>query len=142
MKTKIAKEYKWSMSHRLPFHKGLCKNIHGHAYKIRVIIGGETDENGMLLDFYDLDGAVTPIIDGLDHSFICDTNDQKLINFLQENDYKYVVVDSTTTAENVGYYILRKLTEAFSKFDNLDYLAIRFYETDDAYAEIETNLSR
>lgn len=140
MKAKIAKEFTWSMSHRLPFHKGLCKNIHGHAYKMRVIVGGETDENGMLIDFYDLDGAVRPIISSFDHAFLCDEKDTKLIDFVKDNGFKYSVIPTTTTAENVGWFILQKLKEAFSGFSNLNYLAIRFYETEDAFAELETEL--
>ncbi len=140
MNVKIAKEFKWSMSHRLPFHKGVCSNIHGHAYKIRVIIGGEVDENGMLIDFFELDSAVKPIISSLDHAFLCDEKDVKLLDFIKENGFKHCVMPQTTTAENVGYYILNQLAESFTEFGNLDYLAIRFYETDDAYAELEMAL--
>ena len=29
MRTTISKQFRWEMGHRLPFHEGLCKNIHG-----------------------------------------------------------------------------------------------------------------
>ena len=38
---KIAKEFRWEMGHRLPEHFGLCKNIHGHSYKMIVEFEGE-----------------------------------------------------------------------------------------------------
>ena len=38
---KIAKEFRWEMGHRLPEHFGLCKNIHGHSYKMVVEFEGE-----------------------------------------------------------------------------------------------------
>jgi len=60
MNTKISKEFKWEMSHRLPFHKGLCQNIHGHTYKLRLDLVGSLDENGMLIDFYDLEIITQP----------------------------------------------------------------------------------
>ncbi len=48
----ISKEFNWDMSHRLPFHHGHCKNIHGHTYKLRVEIEGIMDKNGLVMDYY------------------------------------------------------------------------------------------
>ncbi len=119
MIAKIAKEYKWSMSHRLPFHKGVCKNIHGHAYKIRVIVEGEVDNNGMLIDFFDLDSAVMPIVNQLDHSFLCNESDAEMLEFLSGSSFKYNVIPMTTTAENVGYYMLQKIADSLRNHSNL-----------------------
>ena len=60
----IAKDFIWQMSHRLTFHKGLCQNIHGHSYKLRVYLTGETDKNGMIIDFYDLEKIINPFLMG------------------------------------------------------------------------------
>ena len=51
---RISKEFRWEMGHRLQLHKGLCKNLHGHSYKMEVELTGDVLENGMVLDYYDL----------------------------------------------------------------------------------------
>lgn len=133
---KIAKEFKWEMSHRLTFHKGPCKNIHGHTYRLLVEIAGIPDENGMVMDYYDLESVVNPLIIKLDHSFLCDENDNIMLDFLKANDFKYYVIPPATTAENMARYLLDYLLPYFQKFSNLTTLRIRFQETEDVYAEV------
>lgn len=133
---KIAKEFKWEMSHRLTFHKGPCKNIHGHTYRLLVEISGVPDENGMVMDYYDLEAVVNPLVMKLDHSFLCDENDQIMLDFLKANDFKYYVIPFTTTAENMAMYLLEYLFQHFKMFQNLKELKIRFQETEDVYAEV------
>ncbi len=140
MKIKIAKEFVWNMSHRLPFHKGHCSNIHGHTYKLRVTLEGEPDENGMVLDFYDINSSVQPIIDQLDHSFVVDSNDQVMINFLKENNFRFVVVPTTTTSENLAIWIANQISLKFKHYKNIKKIIVRFYETSDSFAEFEYNL--
>jgi 6-pyruvoyltetrahydropterin/6-carboxytetrahydropterin synthase len=135
MITKIAKEYKWEMSHRLPFHQGPCKNLHGHSYKLFVMLEGEQDKNSMVIDYYDIDSFINPILNKLDHSFICDENDSLMIDFLKNNGFKYHVIPYYTTSENLVTYLLESAVPHFSSFENITQLSIRVYETVDAYAE-------
>lgn len=138
MITKIAKDFYWEMSHRLPFHKGPCKNIHGHSYKIRVEISGEPDINGIVIDYYDLKLVMIPLIEQLDHSFVVDKNDTLMINFLKENNMKYFILNKTTTAENLAEYIFIEIKNQIrNKFNNISHLTVRLFETDDVYAEVE-----
>ena len=60
---KIAKEFRWEMGHRLKFHKGKCINLHGHSYKMMVEFTGDVDENGMVLDYYDVKEIISPLVD-------------------------------------------------------------------------------
>ena len=140
MITKIAKDFYWEMSHRLPFHKGPCKNIHGHSYKIRVEISGEPDNNGIVID--DLKLVMLPLIEQLDHSFVVDKNDTLMINFLKENNMKYYILNKTTTAENLAEYIFTEIKNQLkSKFKNISHLTIRLFETDDVYAEVDGSIN-
>lgn len=71
----LCREYRFEAAHRLPKvppgHR--CARLHGHSYKLEICISGATDlETGWLLDFYDLDRAVQPIIDALDHQMLND----------------------------------------------------------------------
>ncbi len=81
---KVAKEFRWEMGHRLSEHFGLCKNIHGHSYRMIVEFEGELNEQGMVIDFYDVEKIITPIIEKLDHAFMVNINDEGVIKFLEK----------------------------------------------------------
>jgi len=137
MLTKIAKDFYWEMSHRLPFHKGPCRNIHGHSYRIRVEVAGELNEEGMILDYYDLKVLFLPIIEMLDHCFVVDKDDKLMIDFLKENGMKYHITEKPTTAEYLVEYIFSLVIDQFRQnYSNIKHLMIRLYETEDVYAEV------
>ncbi len=141
MRLKVSKEFHWQMSHRLPFHRGLCSNIHGHNYKLRVTVEGEPDSNGFVIDFYDLVRAVQPIIDNLEHSFVVDENDTKIIDFLRENNFRHFVVPTTTTSENLAIWFAHEISKNLKNYPNIRKLIVRFYETSDSFAEFETEIN-
>lgn len=140
MITKIGKDFIWEMSHRLAFHNGPCKNIHGHSYKLRVEIEGELDEQSMLLDYYDLEQIVKPLIMQLDHAFLCDKNDNIMLPFLKEHGFKYFVIDDYTTAENMVTFFLNEFGTKFKQYENIHSLMVQVYETFDVYAERKVSL--
>lgn len=140
MTYRIGKDFKWEMSHRLPFHQGPCKNIHGHSYKMRIELEGSLNNENMVLDYYEIENIINPLIKELDHAFLCDSNDNLMTAFLKENGFKYYIMDEFSTAENISLFILNKIAPQFVKFDNLQTLRVRIYETDDAFAEIERKL--
>jgi len=140
MTTKIAKEYHWEMSHRLPFHDGPCKNLHGHSYKLILSLEGVLDKNSMVLDYYEIDRIIRPMMNQLDHAFLCDKDDKMMIDFLENNGFKYSIIPYVTTSENLVTYFLDTIKKDFQKFDNLLTLSITVFETIDAFAERTINL--
>lgn len=134
---KISKQYHWEMGHRLPFHKGLCKNIHGHSYRMNVEITGGLDKNGMVIDFFDLNKIVKPIIEKYDHAFLCWKGDKKVLNFLTKNKMKKVVVDYHSTVENICADFTDKLTNELLdiKGHKFEELTVKIYESPNSYAE-------
>jgi 6-pyruvoyltetrahydropterin/6-carboxytetrahydropterin synthase len=131
---KIAKEFRWEMGHRLPEHFGLCKNIHGHSYKMLVEFEGELNEDEMIIDYYDVEKIINPIIERLDHSFMVNKNDKVVLEFLEKMNSKKVVVDFQSTAENICTYILSEIKKA-NLPSNVKEINIRVFETTDDYAE-------
>ena len=131
---KIAKEFKWEMGHRLPEHFGNCKNIHGHSYKMIVAFEGELNQNEMIIDFYDIDSMIKPLIDKLDHAFMVNKNDKVVIEFLDKIKSKKVVVDFNSTVENICNFILKEIRK-FDLPDNIFSISVRIYETNGDYAE-------
>jgi 6-pyruvoyltetrahydropterin/6-carboxytetrahydropterin synthase len=132
---KIAREFHWEMGHRLPFHTSGCANIHGHSYKMWVEIEGYCDNNGMMMDYGDMKKLVMPVIDEVDHCFLCDSNDEIMLPFLKSADFKYMVVPFTTTAENLLMHFLDTLWDVFAPFQQVTGLRLRLQETDISYAE-------
>jgi 6-pyruvoyltetrahydropterin/6-carboxytetrahydropterin synthase len=140
MNLKTSKEYRWEMGHRLPFHEGPCKNVHGHSYRMRLEFEGTTNENSMLIDFYDIDKIMSPIILKLDHAFLCDAEDEMMINFCKSNDFKYYVMPRVSTVENIVQMLISEIQKEFVRFENLKRVRLRVYETEDSYSEIESEL--
>ena len=131
---KIAKEFRWEMGHRLPEHFGNCKNIHGHSYKMILEVEGDMNPAGMIIDFYDLEKIVNPIIDQLDHAFLVYKEDKEIIEFLQKMNSKMVIVDFQSTVENICTYFLKEIKKAEFP-DNVKGIAVRVYETEGDYAK-------
>ncbi len=133
---KIAKKFHWEMGHRLPEHFGLCKNIHGHSYKMIVEFEGELDEQGMVIDFYDVEKIINPIIEKLDHAFMVKDDDEITVEFLEKLDSKKVVVDFFATVESICIYISDKIIKS-NLPKNIKFIKVRVYETAEDYAEEE-----
>jgi 6-pyruvoyltetrahydropterin/6-carboxytetrahydropterin synthase len=131
---KIAKEFRWEMGHRLPNHFGQCKNIHGHSYKMLVEIEGELNEQGMVIDYYDVEKIINPIVEKLDHAFMVNKNDKVVLEFLEKMHSKKVVVDFQSTAENICLYILNEVKKT-NLPSNVKRVKIRVCETTNDYAE-------
>lgn len=136
---KIAKEFNWEMGHRLPEHFGKCKNIHGHSYKLMVELDGDLDENGMVMDYYNLKKIVNPIIENLDHAFMVNKNDTPVLEFLEQLDSKRVKVEFESTVENITRYFLTEIGK-HNLPDNIHKIKVRVCETPDDYAEEEIDL--
>jgi len=68
----IGKSYRFESAHFLPLvpdgHK--CKNMHGHNYRVDIVIEGYLDTQGFVTDFADLDKKVAPLIAQLDHKLL------------------------------------------------------------------------
>ena len=131
---KIAKEFRWEMGHRLPEHFGQCKNIHGHSYKMLVEFDGELNKDEMVIDYYDVEKIINPIIEKLDHAFMVNKNDKIVIDFLKKINSKKVVVDFQSTAENICLYLLKEIKKT-SLPENVIEIKVRVYETSHDYAE-------
>ena len=142
MQTSISKQFRWEMGHRLPFHHGLCRNIHGHSYEAHVILTGEPDAHGMVMDYFDMKTLVEPLIDEWDHCFLCDASDTLMRSFFDEASppMKVVYVDGPTTAENIARLLLSRIVGALPAGHTIDAVRVRVYETEKTYAEVEQRL--
>src|SRR4051812_39846562 len=103
--------------HRLMFHDGKCKFPHGHNYMISVTLAGPVNDNGMVVDFSWLKGAVRAYFEQFDHAFVLFEGDPlvRLLNgerlnglvnpdgmFSPNIPTKVVVLNVHPTAENLA----------------------------------------
>lgn len=145
MKT-ITKEFNWSMSHLLENHNGLCSNLHGHNYRLFVVIERiSTDDikptdKGMVVDFKIIKNVVEEVIvDVFDHSFCYNKNDGMstiIAKFLKEEiNQKLMPLPFRTTAENMAEWIYNKLNDHFFN-NNSSFVCVNIdlYETEKSCA--------
>ena len=59
-------------AHSLPGYQGKCANLHGHTYKVEVVIEGSRGEDGFVMDFYQLKKILNAVLKDLDHSNLND----------------------------------------------------------------------
>jgi len=80
----------FAAGHALRGYKGKCENVHGHNYKVRVVLVGEKlDSVGLLYDFVELRRQMAEIIRGLDHQFLNELPPFSAINPSAENIARY-----------------------------------------------------
>ena len=119
----ITKTFEFAAAHFLPHHKGLCKNLHGHSYKLEITVTGETQktwpEQGMIMDFSNLKAIVKKTLSRFDHSNL--------------NEYS-----ENPTAENVIEDIAIRLDFALCNIGDVELIKVRLWETSTSYATWRT----
>lgn len=130
------------MGHRLPNHNGPCKNIHGHSYKMIVELEGEPLNSGMMIDFYDLNIIIKPILEQYDHAFLCWSGDKKLLKFLSDNEMKTVKVNYYSTVENICNDFTEKISVSLRRknLKNIREITVKIFETPNSFAELTKKL--
>ncbi len=67
----VSVEQTFAAGHALRNYKGKCENVHGHNFRVQVIIEGEhLDNTGLLVDFLDVKELMLGVIARLDHQFL------------------------------------------------------------------------
>lgn len=123
----VSKEFTFDSAHHLHCYEGQCQNLHGHTYRLQVIMSGKPDERGITIDFSDIK-RITKInvIDRLDHQYLNE-----------------VLPLMNTTAENMVVWIYEQLQagleqEYFNSEIRLE--EIRLWETPTSYAAITRSM--
>lgn len=140
---KAAKHFRWESAHRLPWHQGLCRNLHGHSYRMCVELEGDPGSRGMLIDFQELKRALAPLVDAWDHATLVARDDADLLAAVQSLGSKHFVLPFDTTSENLCRYVADYLgTEALDVLvlHGIDTVRVRLHETETCYAEIERSV--
>ncbi|MCL2131696.1 MAG: 6-carboxytetrahydropterin synthase [Lentimicrobiaceae bacterium] len=140
-KIRITKLFSFEMAHALENHDGMCQNLHGHSYKLRVTVMGEPASNGdspkvgMLMDFSDLKNIVNRhIIEKYDHALVLkSTTDNQVVEVLKKQYQKIEVTDYQPTSEQLLLNFVTILQQVLPP--NVQLFSLRLSETDTSYAE-------
>ena len=70
--TRIGRTYRFESAHHLPHlpdgHRS--RNMHGHNYRIEVVLSGIPDSRGFVMDFAEIDAEIMPLIRKVDHRLL------------------------------------------------------------------------
>ncbi|MBW1746005.1 MAG: 6-carboxytetrahydropterin synthase QueD [Deltaproteobacteria bacterium] len=114
----------FAAAHRLKMVAKKCENLHGHNWKIEVSVAGETLNNaGVLIDFGELKGYLSEIIEKLDHTF------------LNELDFFH---NHNPSSENIACYIANELKKKIIGHD-LKVASVTAWESENACATYSLN---
>ena len=109
----LTKDFTFDAAHNLINYHGKCERLHGHTYKLRVIVEGTPDSEGMIIDFIELKALVKErILSRLDHSYINE-------------------IISQPSAENIALWIWDELEESVRR-ENCSLYEIHVWETADS----------
>ena len=79
-------ESEFSAAHRLREYDGACERLHGHNWRVEVLVAGETlNRLGMLVDFRELKRILHEALDRFDHTFLNELPEFKEQNPTTEN---------------------------------------------------------
>lgn len=113
---KITHAFRFEAAHRLPnvpaTHR--CRRMHGHSYRVELRLEGPVEAiTGFVVDFFDVENALSPIIAQIDHQCL--------------NEVEGL---SNPTAENIAIWIWSRARPRLPQIT-----AVTVYETPDCWAE-------
>jgi len=119
----LRKEFTFDAAHNLVRYHGKCEALHGHTYKIVVVLEGIPDEEGMIMDFTALSSIVKErVVSYLDHSYINDIIEQP-------------------TAENIAHWIWNRI-ETDVRRPNCALSSVEVWETSASCATLRAEDKR
>lgn len=140
-KIRVTKYYDFEMAHALWNYDGLCKNVHGHSYKLHVTVIGEpindssSTKDGMVIDFSELKRIVkNNIVDVFDHSFVVNMKSQFDVKVESNQMFERIhIVDFQPTCENMVVYFVNIIKPLLS--NGIILKSVKLYETATSFAE-------
>ncbi len=141
-KVRVTKQFKFETGHAIYGYDGLCKNIHGHSFKLDVTIIGQPItapdhvKNGMVIDFGDLKTIVNQeIVHPFDHATVLNVNSphKEIADEMESRGHKILRVSYQPTCEMMIIDIALKLRDKLP--NHLKLYSLKLRETETAFAE-------
>ncbi|HYA01858.1 MAG TPA: 6-carboxytetrahydropterin synthase QueD [Syntrophobacteria bacterium] len=87
----------FAAAHHLRSFRGKCESLHGHNWKVEVVIRGkDLDESGVVVDFAEIKTATSEVLIELDHRYL--------------NEVPFFATHNPSS-ENIARYLFQRLSE-------------------------------
>ena len=107
----LSKDFKFDAAHNLIHYHGKCEKLHGHTYRMRIVLEGQPDSEGMIIDFCEVKDIVKErVISRLDHAYLNDIIEQP-------------------SAENIALWVWHELCDVLRR-DNCRLYEVHVWETE------------
>lgn len=139
---RVTKEFNFETGHALYGYDGLCKNVHGHSYKLSVTVKGapiadtKHVKNGMVIDFSDLKKIVREeIVLPFDHATVLNTSTphKEIADEMEKRGHKVLRVSYQPTSEMMVIDFAHKIKARLPQ--NIQLVRIKLRETETSFAE-------
>lgn len=133
--TTVTKTVRFDAAHVLTNHQGLCRNLHGHTYRVDVSVSQGDDHGGdMVIDFKELKRIATEVVcDRFDHAFMYDAGsagESEIAAAVGRQGMRTVALPFRSTAENLAKMFFNDLRGRIPGLSS-----VRVWETADSCAE-------
>jgi 6-pyruvoyltetrahydropterin/6-carboxytetrahydropterin synthase len=93
-------ETQFSAAHQLRGYRGKCENLHGHNWRVQVVVNSEKlNDIGLAIDFHELKKLTDEFVSTLDHAVL-----NEIFPFTEINP----------SSENIARWLYDSLTKKFS----------------------------
>jgi 6-pyruvoyltetrahydropterin/6-carboxytetrahydropterin synthase len=114
---KIVTEF--AAAHNLRNFRGKCESLHGHNWKVEVVVTGtDLDDSGVVLDFAEVKAATREVMEEIDHRYL-----NELPFFTSNNP----------SSENIARFIFERLGQELNH-DGVRVSRVSAWESQDACA--------
>ncbi len=106
---KIIVKIKYEYAHRLLYHTGKCRHVHGHSGKAIIELASNTlNDNCFVMDFYDVKAPLKKWINQFwDHAYLANENDP-LLPALKSEGMKIYTFSEEPTAEVMARHLFEQ----------------------------------
>lgn len=126
-KVKIISNF--SAAHFLRNYKGKCEALHGHNWKVEVLVlGSKLNSSGMVIDFNEIKKNTKDILNDLDHKYL-----NELDYFSAKGGSASGGEGCNPSSEEIARFIFTKLKDKIS-VDGGKLKEIRVWETENSCA--------
>jgi len=138
--TYISRSFSFPAAHRLMYHKGKCRNLHGHRYEVTVFVKGKdntfANKHNFVLDFNDFKIIIGDWIDEhLDHATLVGEKDIELLEVVKKLNSRYYVLEDSSS-EMIALH-LKKVFQNLLKNRGLKVFKVIVSESPNTNAIIE-----
>ncbi len=158
-KVRVTKDHLvFSAAHFITFNGNICERLHGHNWRVAVVVEGPLDENAYVFDFIALRDATQAIVNELDHRMLLPTqhpticvaqsNAEVEARFEQRRwvfpaDECILLPVRNTTAELIGHWIAERLiTDLELHHSRLDAVSVEVEENFGQWAVCRVPIDR